>query len=72
MCTALRREHDFAVRAEIEPNGMLPEPYFLQGKTKILIILYERVTTALLHSVWPWPIKTLATTNKLNSGAENY
>ena len=56
------------LRAKIEPNGMLPEPYFLQGKTKILIILYEQVTTPLLHSVWPWPIKTLATTTPLTPG----
>ena len=37
MCTALRREHDFGIGGEKEQNRMLPGPYFLQGKTNILM-----------------------------------
>ena len=50
MCTALRREHDFCrlprpkttltgTYADKSLQGMLPIPYFLQGKTKILYFL---------------------------------
>ena len=46
ICTALRREHDFCrhprpkstlpkIYMNKSPEGMLPKPYFLQGKTKI-------------------------------------
>ena len=49
ICTALRREHDFcrpprpkSTLTRTYPGksleGMLPKPYFLQGKTKILYL----------------------------------
>ena len=40
MCTAPQRELHFEIRGKKVQNRMLPKPYFLQGKSKIL--LYEQ------------------------------
>ena len=37
----------FGVRVDKDQNRMLPGPYFLQGKTKILMIVHELATTTI-------------------------
>ena len=51
MCTALRREHDFLEWPRKSLADMLPGPYVLPGKTKIVFFTskacYEEICTAL-------------------------